>query len=209
MPDLEPEPEPEDGVNWDAKQLQSGVLRYRHAYISCKWMEKWMVVNNTKIKMYKNDDSSTADGGGAEDGEVGTGSPGNKYRRAQVTMDLLEIDNVSRPRESGYFEIKIHGKPRWRLEAGSQPEAAEWTKVLWALTPVLKAWMHLKTEVNGPWSKQWFVLCRGRLMWFEEELRKKGVTGHLEIPLVADVISKTDVIFEIQMADGAFLCIYK
>ena len=39
-------------------------------------------------------------------------------------------------------------------------------------------------------------------MWFEEELRKKGVVGELELAEVLHVVVKTDVIFEVQLKDG-------
>ena len=53
---------------------------------------------------------------------------------------MLEIDGVTRPRHDGYFEVKIQGRARWRLQSleGEYEEAETWYKNLLALTPTIK-----------------------------------------------------------------------
>eukprot|EP01047_Picozoa_sp_COSAG01_P053838 COSAG01_NODE_5813_length_4018_cov_3.527686_7_plen_270_part_00 len=52
-----------------------------------------------------------------------SGKGSGTKKKAQISIDLLEIDDVTRPRETGYFEVKIQGNPRWRLQAQDQEEA--------------------------------------------------------------------------------------
>eukprot|EP01048_Picozoa_sp_COSAG05_P010929 COSAG05_NODE_994_length_6264_cov_3.618329_5_plen_223_part_00 len=68
-----------------------------------------------------------------------------KKARPETVMDLLEIDGVSRPRQDGYFEVKIHGRPRWRLQCidGGYEEADKWYRTLLALTPTIKGWLYI------------------------------------------------------------------
>jgi|EP01047_Picozoa_sp_COSAG01_P053837 hypothetical protein len=51
------------------------------------------------------------------------------------------------------------------------------------------------------WKKRWALICRGRLLWYEEPLRKKGLMGHIELSAVRAVRVVSETAFELEMAD--------
>jgi hypothetical protein len=192
----EPEPEQDGGLPVAANHDGSLQLRVKVGPIKSK-RNRYACLSSTKLVLYKETPPVV------EGYEGGTKKAASRFGEKAV-IDLMNVARVSRPRSDGSFIVFT---PRmdhvqWEFVAESEEFARQWCAMLWDLTPVVSGWLKLSPRPPN-YSKFWCAVARGRILWYSDPERRKGLEGEVALACVQHIVVVSKTIFEVHHTSDA------